>query len=187
MMDTVTATAKQPSLLQAVLEGFIDGVLILSEQGEWIHANDRARRICEQLTKGLTQPDRVPQEIWRACQSLISSLNLYPNKALTIEDEITTDQAASYRVRAQWLTLERFQHPCLLVTLEDRLQSLRQAAIGEAQRYGLTPRELEVWLRYRAGYSYKAMATELYITHNTVKKHMKNIHAKRQMALAITN
>jgi DNA-binding CsgD family transcriptional regulator len=185
MMDTVIATAKQPSLLQAVLEGFIDGVLILTEQGEWIHANDRAHRICDQLTKGMTQPDRVPQEIWRACQSLISSLNLYPNKTLTIEDEITTGQAASYRVRAQWLTLERFQRPCLLITLEDRLQSIRQSAIAEGQRYGLTPRELEVWLHYRADYSYKAIAAELYITHNTVKKHMKNIHAKRQMALAI--
>jgi DNA-binding CsgD family transcriptional regulator len=186
-MDTVIATAKQPSLLQAVLENFIDGVLILSEQGEWIHANDRARRICNQLTKGIAQPDRVPQEIWRACQCLISSLNLYPNKALTIEDEITIGQADSYRVRAQWLTLERFQRPCLLITLEYRLQSLRQSAISEGQRYGLTPRELEVWLRYCAGYSYKAIAAELYITHNTVKKHMKNIHAKRQMALAIVD
>lgn len=181
-MDTVITTAK-PSLLQAVLEGLLDGVLILTEQGEWIHANDRARRICGQLTKGMAQPDRVPQEIWRACQSLIGSLN-HTNQALTIEDEITTGKAASYRVRAQWLTLERFQHPCLLVTLEDRLQSMRQAAIAEGQRYGLTPRELEVWLHYRANYSYKAIATELYITHNTVKKHMKNIHAKRQVAIA---
>lgn len=187
MMNTVIATAQQPSLLQAVLEGFIDGVLILTEQGEWIHANDRARRICGQLTKGIAQPDRVPQEIWRACQCLISSLNLYPNKALTIEDEITTAQAASYRVRAQWLTLERFQRPCLLVTLEDRLQSIRQMAIAEGRGYGLTPREVEVWLRYRADYSYKAIAADLYITHNTVKKHMKNIHAKRQAALAIAD
>jgi DNA-binding CsgD family transcriptional regulator len=186
-MDTVIATTKQPSLLQAVLEGFIDGVLILSEQGEWIHANDRAHHICHQLTKGLAQPDRVPQEIWRACQCLISSLNLYSNKALTIEDEITTGQAASYRVRAQWLTLERFQRPCLLITLEDRLQSLQQSAIAEGQRYGLTPRELEVWLCHRADYSYKAIAAELYISHNTVKKHMKNIYAKRQTALAIAD
>jgi DNA-binding CsgD family transcriptional regulator len=73
----------------------------------------------------------------------------------------------------------------LLITLEDRLQSIRQSAKGEGQRYRLTPRELEVWLRYRADYSYKAIAAELYISHNTVKKHMKNIHAKRQMALAI--
>lgn len=182
-MDTVITTA-QPSLLQAILEGLLDGVLILTEQGEWIHANDRARRICGQLTQGMTQPDRVPHEIWQACQCLISRLN-DPNKALMIEDEITTDQAASYRVRAQWLTLERFQRPCLLVTLEDRLQSVRQAAIAEGQHYGLTPRELEVWLHYRANDSYKAIAAELYITHNTVKKHMKNIHAKRQIALAI--
>ncbi len=183
-METALSNFKQPSLLQAVLEGFIDGVLILTDQGEWIHANDCARRICRQLTQGVSQTDRVPQEIWRVCKSLIDNLNRYPNKPVMVEDEITTAAAASYRLRAQWLNLDMMQRPCLLVTLEDRLQSIRSAAIAESRRYRLTPREIEVWLRYRANYSYKEIAEELFITCNTVKKHMKNIHAKRQATLS---
>jgi DNA-binding CsgD family transcriptional regulator len=80
------------------------------------------------------------------------------------------------------LNLDAIQSPCVLVTLEDRLQSIQSTAIAEGHRYGLTPREAEVWLRYRASYSYKDIASELYISHNTVKKHMKSIHAKRQSA-----
>jgi DNA-binding CsgD family transcriptional regulator len=182
-MDTLFSNFKQPSLFQAVLEGFIDGILILTDQGEWVHANDCARRICHQLTTGVSQSDRVPQEIWRACKCLIDSLNLCSDQSVTIEDEITTSKSASYRIRAQWLNLDTIQRPCVLVTLEDRLQSVQNAAIAEGQKYGLTPRETEVWLRYRANYSYKEIASELYITFNTVKKHMKNIYVKQQLAL----
>jgi DNA-binding CsgD family transcriptional regulator len=35
----------------------------------------------------------------------------------------------------------------------------------------------------RANYTCKEIAAELYISLNTVKKHMKNIHAKREKAL----
>jgi len=184
-MTTLIANLKQSSLFQAVLESFIDGILILTDQGEWVHANDCARRICHQLSNGVSQTDRVPQEIWRACRFLIDSLNLYPNETVTIEDEINTGESASYRVRAQWLNLDTVQRPCVLVTLEDTVQSMQNAAIVEGQRYGLTPREADVWLRYRASQSYKQIASDLHITFNTVKKHMKSIHAKRQMAMDV--
>jgi DNA-binding CsgD family transcriptional regulator len=183
-MNTFISTIQQPFLLQAVIEGFIDGILILSEKGEWIHANECARRICHQFTQGIVQSDRVPGEIWRTCQALMSSLNLYPNKTVIIEDEITTGNSTAYRVRAQWLTLKDNQRPCMLVTLEDRNQATQSIAIAEGQKFGLTPREADVWLRYRSNHTYKEIASELYITYNTVKKHMKNIHAKRQLVLA---
>jgi len=182
-METFTSSFKQPSFLQAILESFIDGVLILTDQGEWLHANQCAHRICHHLTEGMAQPDRVPQQIWRVCQSLIGSLSLYPNKAVVIEDEIIADDAAHYRLRAQWVKLDSAERPCMLVTLEDRLQSLHDAAIAESYRYRLTPREADVWLRYRSHQTYKQIATALYITPNTVKKHMKNIHAKRHQVL----
>jgi hypothetical protein len=31
------------SLQQAIIEGFVDGILILTIQGEWVHANAQAR------------------------------------------------------------------------------------------------------------------------------------------------
>src|SRR5579883_1377913 len=112
-MNTAFSTVKHPSLLKAILEGFIDGILIVTEHGEWIHANDRARRICRQFAQGLSQPDRVPHEIWSACQRLIDTLNP-TNCTTTAEDEIAAGKSMSYRVRAQWLPIEPFQPPYLL-------------------------------------------------------------------------
>jgi DNA-binding CsgD family transcriptional regulator len=53
----------------------------------------------------------------------------------------------------------------------------------EVDQYGLTPRQAEVWLLRRANYTYKEIAAELYISLNTVKKHMKDIQAKRETVL----
>ena len=68
----------------------------------------------------------------------------------------------------------------LLVTIEDCKQSSQSMAITDAHKYGLTDRETEVWLLRRANLSYKEIAAKLYITINTVKKHLKNIYAKQQ-------
>jgi Bacterial regulatory proteins, luxR family len=171
---------KPISLLQEVLEGFIDGILILTDRGEFIHANYCARRIFNQLTEEISSVNSIPQEIWRVCQSLIESRELFPNQKIILESEIVKSDSVAFRVRARWLKLEHIKHPCLLVTLEDRYQSLQTIVTTDVHKYGLTPREAEVWLLYRANYSYKEIADELFITLNTVKKHMKNIHAKRK-------
>ncbi|HAA32853.1 MAG TPA: helix-turn-helix transcriptional regulator, partial [Cyanobacteria bacterium UBA8553] len=49
-------------------EGFIDGILILTEQGELVHANTQANQIGGQLVQGASQPNAVVQEIWRVCE-----------------------------------------------------------------------------------------------------------------------
>jgi DNA-binding CsgD family transcriptional regulator len=69
---------------------------------------------------------------------------------------------------------------CLIVTLEDRQQTLHNLAIADTQKYDLTTREAEIWQMRLQGQSYQAIASELYITQNTVKKHVKNILAKRR-------
>lgn len=171
---------KPISLLQAVLEGFIDGILILTELGECLHTNQCAARICEQLQPGNSPANSVPAEIWQVCESLIESRDLFPTQKMIIESEITKSDSVAFRVRVRWLKLEQIKRPCLLVTLEDRYQSIQRMVTTDVHKYGLTPREAEVWLLYRANYSYKEIADELFITLNTVKKHMKNIHAKRK-------
>jgi DNA-binding CsgD family transcriptional regulator len=80
----------------------------------------------------------------------------------------------------RWLDLEKSGNPYLLVTVEDRLQSTQNAALTDVKKYGLTHREAQVWLLRQAKHSYKEIAAQLYITINTVKKHMKNIYAKQQ-------
>ncbi len=168
------------TLLEQVIEKFIDGILILTDRGEWVQANDSARRICTQLRQGKAQPNSVPQEIWCACKALIDSRNSYPDESLIIESDITTPKSTPLRVRVRWLQLNSIKHPCVLVILEDRCQSIQNLALAEVDRYGLTPREAEVWWRRRANYTYKEIATDLYISINTVKKHMKNIQVKRE-------
>lgn len=166
-------------MLEAVLESFIDGVLILNEQGEQIHANDIARRICQQLCQQ-TSVNSVPQSIWRVCESLIESRDLFSDNKLIIESEIKLDSEVTFRIRVRWLDLAENQQPYLLVTLEDRNQSNQNAALTDVKKYGLTHREAQVWLLRQAKHSYKEIADQLYITINTVKKHMKNIYAKQQ-------
>jgi DNA-binding CsgD family transcriptional regulator len=172
--------SKQPSLLQAIIEGLVDGVLILTEQGDWIHANEYARRICHQLAQRTSPVNSVPKPIWRVCESLIDSRELFFDQRMIIESEIDVDNLAALRIRVRWLELGENNYPYLLVTIEDRQQSTHNAALTDVKKYGLTPREAEIWLLRRANYSYKEIADRLFITLNTVKKHMKNIYAKQE-------
>lgn len=175
-----TPLAWMPSLLlQAVTEGLVDGILILTPAGVPIYCNSHAQRLCQQLpSSSPSQP--LPSEIWRICEALIESRSLFPDQPIVLEDEIGDRKFPDIRVRVQWIELTDNNEPCLLVMLEDRRQSLQSLAITESQKYGLTCRESEVWFRQRSNYTYEEIATELHITVNTVKKHIKSIRAKRQ-------
>ncbi len=169
---------KYPSFLQAILEGLFDGILILTEQGEWVHANDDARRICRQLAHTIPQHRSVPRPIWHVCASLIDSRQLFPEQKMIIESQIHLSNSTIFRIRVQWVELEESDKSYLLVTLEDQYLSTQNAALNEAKKHGLTPRETQIWLLRRTHCSYQEIANKLYITLNTVKKHMKNIYKK---------
>ncbi|MFB2837440.1 helix-turn-helix transcriptional regulator [Floridanema evergladense] len=169
------------NLFQGILEGFMDGILIITQTGELLHANQTAKQIFQQLSHEKSQS--IPEEIWQICQSLIESKKLFPSEKLVLESEITQNNTFNFRLRVRWFAIEQMSQECLLVTIEDKHQSLREIVISDVHQYDLTPREAEVWLLYRANYSYKEIAEKLYITINTVKKHMKNIHAKRKSAI----
>lgn len=171
---------QQQYLLQGVIEGFIDGILILTDRGELVHANTQAHQISHQLIQGRSQPNAVVQEIWRVCASLRESHELFPDRTIIIESEVATEASAIYRIRARSLKLGESERIFLLVTLEARHQELKNLAIADINNYNLTPREAEVWLLRQTKHSYKEIAAKLYITINTVKKHLKNIYAKQQ-------
>ena len=172
--------SKQPSWLQAIIEGLVDGVLVLSQQGEWIYANECARQICQQLSPAKTPSNSVPQVIWEVCESLRDRLDPFSEQGAIIGNEIKPNNSVNFRVRVRWLVLEDSAHPFILVTIEDQHQARKMHAIADAQKYGLTPREAEVWSLHQSRLSYREIADKLYITLNTVKKHIKNIHAKQQ-------
>jgi DNA-binding CsgD family transcriptional regulator len=159
----------------------VDGIIILTQQGELVHANQCARRICSQ--QGAPASSAVLEEIWCICQSLIESRELFPNEKIVLESEIELDELTKIRIRVRWLQLGDSKQELLLVILEDPQQATHNIAVADAKKYNLTPREAEVWLLRRANLSYKEIAAKLYITINTVKKHLKNIYAKQQEML----
>lgn len=166
------------NFLLSVLEGLVDGILILNAQGKILYANTPAIQICQNLNA--THTTELPDEVWRSCEALIESREFYGDRPLVIESELSLGQTQTYRIRVQWLILQDQKEPCLLVRLEDQKQSLQSLAITEAKKYGLTPREAEVWFLRRCNLSRKEIASQLYITIDTVKKHLGNIQMKRQ-------
>jgi DNA-binding CsgD family transcriptional regulator len=168
-------TVAQVSLLEAVIESFVDGILILTTEYELVHTNEYARRICRELNSNKT--NSVPEEILHICESLVDSRELLPDEKVFMEYEIEKSPTVKLRIKARWLTME---DECILVTIEDCYLSNQNSAIADARKYGLTEREAQVWLLRRANLSYREIAQNLYITINTVKKHLKNIYAKQQ-------
>jgi DNA-binding CsgD family transcriptional regulator len=166
-------------LLHAVLESFMDGILVLTDQQELHYANITAQQLCVQLTG---KADTLPEIIWQTCKALVDSRDLYPNQPIVLESEVESD-AVKLRIRVQWLQLDKIDRPCLLVRLQDQNQANQGLAIAEAQTWKLSPRETEVWLHRRASNSRKQIAIVLYIAEDTVKKHLRNIQIKRQFYL----
>lgn len=172
--------SKQSAFLQAIMEGLVDGVLVLTKQGELVYANECGRQICHQLSPGTSAFNSVPQSIWYVCESFLDSHNSLPDLETIVNNDINPSGSATFRVRVRWLVLEDSAYPYLLVIMEDQKLSKQMQAIADAKRYGLTPREAEVWSLHQAQLSYKEIAERLYITVNTVKKHIKNIYSKQQ-------
>jgi DNA-binding CsgD family transcriptional regulator len=159
--------------LLSVLEGLVDGILLVSPHGELIFANTPATELCQRINP----KQQYPAEVWRSCEALIESRQWYGDRPLVIESELHTENSQTYRIRVQWLQLNE---PCLLIRLEDQQRSLQSLAVTEAKKFGLTPREAEVWFLKRCNLSRKEIASRLYITIDTVKKHLGNIQSKRQ-------
>jgi DNA-binding CsgD family transcriptional regulator len=173
----------QPCLLKNLLEDLINGILILTEQGELIYINNYARQILQRLIQNDPPMNFVPGEIWHICQCLIQSRSLFPNQHWSIESEVLIDHTITLHVQARWLNTNLTDVPSLLLIVKDQHRSIRNMINEEAQKYGLTSREKEIWLLHRAGYTYKQIATELQITPNTVKKHLKSIRVKQKLAV----
>ncbi|MBW4632599.1 MAG: helix-turn-helix transcriptional regulator [Iphinoe sp. HA4291-MV1] len=184
-LDNIELSESQRAyFFQEVIEGLQDGILLLNETGELIYANTSALSIFSQINQDSSSSNFIPPAIWRLCKTLLENRSLLPNKAIILSNEIVVDRSKIFRVRARWLNLERFNRSYLLVIIENRYESLKNIALAEVKKYELTPREAEIWCLYRAKFSYKEIAAQLYITLNTVKKHMRNIHTKRQAFLS---
>lgn len=167
---------------QDLIADLIHGILVLSKQQEIIYINNLAQVILKKFNPNHQQKGRLPMEIWHLCQSLIVSRNLFPQQYWVLESRICLQDSIAVHVKVYWFHSVSLQTPHLLILMEDESQFFQYAALEEAQSYGLTSRETEIWLLQRAGYTYKQIAAELNITPNTVKKHIKSILVKQKKA-----
>ncbi|MGG6293291.1 helix-turn-helix transcriptional regulator [Leptolyngbya sp. AN02str] len=165
-------------LLQTMMECYPDGILLVSDRGDMITANQFARQLCKKMNTSTTSAASVPDPLWKMCQSLIRNASAWDDETVVLEDRIHLDEAQALRVRVR--RFDQVATRGLMITLEDELLSVHHRVMSEQQRYGLTQREAEVWLLRQANCTYKAIAAQLHITVDTVKKHIKNINAKRQ-------
>lgn len=182
-----SAKSSSDNLLNTILTNWIDGILILTKDGQWVKGNQIAQQICDRIRQEQPHTDRIPKDIWRACQVLIQSRQDYADYSVIAESELRLNAYEYFRIRARWLTFSDDAEPHILVILEDQIHSKQNLAITEVERYNLSLREAEVWLLHRSGYAYRDIASELYIALDTVKRHVKNIYAKRQSALIMAD
>lgn len=168
--------------LQQFLAHYLDGVLIVSDRNEKLYANANADQICHQLCPEYGTTEAIPnviKAIYSDAFSLTQSTTMFLGEA-----EMTPHKGLKLRIRAQRIEMLTSNQFCILIILEDQRKMLEQSVNNEVRKYNLTPREREIRLLYRLDYSYQEIAHELYITVNTVKKHLKSISMKRRQFLA---
>ncbi|MEB3210288.1 MAG: helix-turn-helix transcriptional regulator [Leptolyngbyaceae bacterium] len=177
------ARTRSNLIKNAVIQESIGGVLIFSDQNRLIYACDTSQKILNQLrSDDSASHPFIPGEINHICHSLMQSRLLFPDQNWLIECDIFTRSAMAIHVRARWLTTQQLDHSYLILNIEDRQQAITNIVLQEADRYGLTPREKDVWVLQHDNYTYKQIAAELGITSNTVKKHVRSIYAKKKKA-----
>ncbi len=176
--------------LNSILESLIDGVLITKELDNIIYSNTIAQQLCRQIHPEVDNPTQspkssksnanphVPDEILKLHALMLED----PAQTLILESELTIDHQP-YRIRVQRIDLETSGENCLLTRIENQAQSHRYQAALEAQQYGLTSREAEVWSLRRQDLSRQQIAQKLHVSIDTVKKHLGNIQMKRQSYL----
>lgn len=162
------------------LESHLGSVLILTEDGSVLYASESLQDRLHELNGQTEDSTVLPPEIALICQLSAQCRTHFPNQNWAIEFDIFTKDAITLRIRSRWLKLEGFAQPCILLIVEDRQQMVQEMVLDEAQDWGLTPREQEVWLLHQDGHTYVEIADKLFISKNTVKKHMRSIHAKRR-------
>ncbi|ESA35281.1 response regulator containing a -like receiver domain protein and an hth dna-binding domain protein [Leptolyngbya sp. Heron Island J] len=170
------------SFVNSILANWIDGILMLTEDGQCVESNSLARSICDRIAQDYPCINQLPEEIWKTCQVLIESRKDFPNHLIIAESELKLKQSHDHiRIRVRWFQLSHQADPHILVILEDQGYSNHNLAVTETIRYDLSPREADVWTLHRLGYTYQEIAAELHIALNTVKKHMKNTYAKQHL------
>lgn len=170
----------QDPTVQEVLTQLTDGVLIITPEKKIVYANECACRILRQVNQDRENPESIPKEITYLCNSLSDIRRQFPGQHWFINTKICVNSSITFSVHVRYMKLNSLGKDCIVLILKDHYQMIKGIAQEEARKFNLTDRETEIWLLQRANYTYKQIASELFIAPNTVKKHMQNIHLKQK-------
>ncbi len=189
-------SAAAENYLTMVFESFLgqlfpfQGLLLLNKAGQLMQSNTKARELCQALHQATKRSmDSIaanqaaislPSQVATLCNFLREIRLELPGKPLQLTEDIFLDTGLRVHLKAEWIELGSQDEAYILISLEDITQTAGRRALCDAIRYGLTPRETDVWKLYLQGLSYREVGKQLFITLSTVKKHMKNIYSKRR-------
>ena len=174
-------TNSPPTLLNAVLEGFHEGVLIISQAGQLLHANQLGHTLAHRLSQwdGATL-EAIPPSLWTICRYLLEGRELFPDHPLILTEDFRGPQGDRLRARVQWLDGIDGEAGQVLVMLEEPNSAALSQAQLKALEVRLTHREQQVWRLRQRQCSPQAIAEELYVSLATVKRHLRQIYNKRR-------
>ena len=112
---------------------------------------------------------------------MIDSQCVFADQRIQLNEDIFIDGSVRIHLNAEWIQLGLKDPQHILITIEDLTEVSHQRALFDTYRYNLTLREMQVWELQLQGLSYRQISEKLFITMNTVKKHMKTIHSKRRV------
>lgn len=172
----------QDPVVEEALTKLTNGILIITEGQQLLYANDCACRILRQISQERQSSEPIPREISYLCNSISDVRRKFPGQHWIMKSKICISSAVTFSVTARYMKLDTLGKYCIILEMKDQYQLVKSIAVEEAKHFGLTERETEIWLLQRANYTYKQIASELFIAPNTVKKHMQNIHLKQKSA-----
>ncbi|MEM9446669.1 MAG: helix-turn-helix transcriptional regulator [Verrucomicrobiota bacterium] len=159
------------------------GFLLLDKSGQLIQSTAKARQLCLLLQaerqSASQQSISLPYQVIKLYELLMDSRIEFPGQPLQMFEKVMLDNGVQISINAEWVYLGDNLSHCLLVKLENVSQTMNQRALCDACRYNFTPREIEVWALCLQGLSRSQISQRLFITMNTVVKHMKSIRGKR--------
>jgi DNA-binding CsgD family transcriptional regulator len=164
------------------------GFMLLDHQGTLVQSSPYAQELCRamdcevlpQRLKPLNPKEWLPIKISSLIRCLRESRQRLPEHRIQLQEVVVLRDHTRLRLAANWIELEPQQPACIVVTLENLTAIAHQQALTDARRHQLTERESQVWECALLGLSYSEIGQELFISINTVKRHMKSIHRKQE-------
>ena len=167
--------------LQSFLDSFAEGLLVYSLKGELLHANDMAYEVIQGSEEVSGYIATLGKEVESLYELFVRQLNGEDSDTTFLVSDVELSKTQVFQIRARYFQVAVCPEPMIWISIEDQHKAQQAKAFVEAQKYGLSEREREVWQLRIAGYSYLEVAKLLFISINTVKRHLKNIHVKIEM------